>query len=169
MMNGFTESGITLNFPDTRWFRFQDLDVYKQLSGFNFKEMDACWYDTRQDKLYLIELKDFNDDDIKNKKNATNRIDNLIKKSLDSLQMILSYQQSRPLGAQLLQSNQIKVTQDTTLLFVSILNVLQSQEPDLSFIRERFKSKFRAYEKLFDLKSTVMSYTKAKSNFDFVI
>lgn len=42
-MAGFRESGVELDFPNGKWFRFYDLPSYRKLSGYNFKEVDACW------------------------------------------------------------------------------------------------------------------------------
>lgn len=41
-MSGFTESNITLNFPDANFFRFANCNGYTALSGNHFKEMDVC-------------------------------------------------------------------------------------------------------------------------------
>ena len=53
-----TESGITLNFPDNNYFRLGGCDGYKKIQN-NFSEMDACWYDQANDTLYIIELKNW--------------------------------------------------------------------------------------------------------------
>ena len=58
-MAGFTESGITLDFPTDNWFRFEKTEPHKSISCFNFKEMDACWIDYADGKFYAIELKDY--------------------------------------------------------------------------------------------------------------
>ena len=52
------ESGIILNFPDSNYFRLGDCDGYKKIQD-NFSEMDACWYDQANDTLYIIELKNW--------------------------------------------------------------------------------------------------------------
>ena len=61
-MAGFTESGITLDFPSESWFRLQQSKPYSDVSGFGFKEMDACFIETQDDGskiFFAIELKDF--------------------------------------------------------------------------------------------------------------
>lgn len=57
-MAGFRESGVELDFPNGKWFRFYDLPSYRKLSGYNFKEVDACWQPESRELFYLIELKD---------------------------------------------------------------------------------------------------------------
>lgn len=87
-MNGFTESGITLDFPTNKWFRFEKTDFYRTISGNHFKEIDACWLDVDNNIFYLIELKDYTSTNISEQ--VEMRINNLWKKSVDSLQMINS-------------------------------------------------------------------------------
>ena len=53
-----TESNITLNFPDNNYFRIQDCEGYKEIQH-NLKEMDACWFNNEENILYLIELKNW--------------------------------------------------------------------------------------------------------------
>ena len=43
-MAGFKESNITLDFPTAKWFRFEKSEPYAQLSGFDFKEMEAEYH-----------------------------------------------------------------------------------------------------------------------------
>nr|WP_321356675.1 hypothetical protein [uncultured Draconibacterium sp.] len=165
---GFTESNITLDFPDNKWFRFEDKSAYQQLSGFSFKEMDACWYDEANQTFYLIELKDFTSGNIENQENATGRVHNLLKKSIDSLQMVLAHQLTTDIGNELEQNMGYTIPTNTQLVFISIIDINQSQRSDLGFIRDTYKNKFKAYEKLFNLKSSVISYENAKQRFTWV-
>lgn len=49
---------LSLNFPDNNYFRLCDCDGYKEIQN-NFAEMDVCWYDQTNDTLYIIELKNW--------------------------------------------------------------------------------------------------------------
>lgn len=89
-MAGFRESGVELDFPNGKWFRFYDLPSYRKLSGYNFKEVDACWQPESRELFYLIELKDYSTGNALTKKNVESRIDEIVKKSVNSLQMTLS-------------------------------------------------------------------------------
>lgn len=89
-MAGFRESGVELDFPNGKWFRFCDLPSYRKLSGYNFKEVDACWQPESRELFYLIELKDYSTGNALTKKNVESRIDEIVKKSVNSLQMTLS-------------------------------------------------------------------------------
>ena len=105
-----SESEITLNFPDNNFFRFEGCKGYKDIQH-NFKEMDACWYEQEKDILYIIELKNWQNNDLDEesnpnissekiaeiKKNITQyRINNLLKKSIDSVSMFMSILLERP-------------------------------------------------------------------------
>lgn len=164
----YTESSITLDFPDDNCFRFQDCTIYKPLSGFKFKEMDACWMDVENLTLYIIELKDFNEGNIEDKEIAAKKIHELFKKSVDSLQMVLANHIATDHGKKLDQDLDFYLPRVKKMVFISILNIKESQKPDLNFIRDRYKLLFKAYENLFDLKSTVISYEKAKEKFTWV-
>lgn len=104
------EGSFTLNFPDSNYFRFESCQGYKDIQD-NFKEMDACWYDIANDILYLIELKDWKDgklveendpnfsvQQIQEMKRGISQyhIHNLVKKSIDSVSMIMSVLLGKP-------------------------------------------------------------------------
>jgi hypothetical protein len=96
-----TESSVTLNFPDNNYFRLCDCDGYKAIQN-NFAEMDACWYDQKEDKLYLVELKNWETNNLAEETDpnytyeqiqvmkdgiSNYRIRNLVKKSVDTYQL----------------------------------------------------------------------------------
>lgn len=56
----YCESGVQVNLADKPHFRFQDLKVYRQLSGRHVQEMDFCWL--ADDRLILLELKAYKDE-----------------------------------------------------------------------------------------------------------
>lgn len=105
-----TESGITLNFPDNNFFRFEDCQGYKEIQN-NFKEMDVCWYEQTTDTLYIIELKDWHDGKLIEENDPTissqkiiemkesiskSNINILVKKSIDSVSMFISILLGKP-------------------------------------------------------------------------
>lgn len=73
-MSGFKESGISLDFPTNSWFRFQDCNAFKHLSGNHFKEMDVCWLDRTDNTFYLIELKDYTETDPEEENTSEERV-----------------------------------------------------------------------------------------------
>jgi len=53
-----SDTGLDLILPDSNYFRFQDCGTYKSLSGKGgLKEMDVCWLDVSEPRLFVIELK----------------------------------------------------------------------------------------------------------------
>lgn len=100
-MAGFTESGITLNFPTDSWFRFEASKPYSDISGFSFKEMDACWLDDEHRVFYAIELKEYTAAGSLSAENAQARKWEIVKKSVDAMQMLLSAKYQNAFGKRL--------------------------------------------------------------------
>lgn len=166
-MSGFTESGMTLDFPDANYFRLQDCTGYKNISGFHFKEMDVCWYDTEKNIYWLIELKDFRVATL-NPSTQETRVWDMVKKAVDSLMMFKCVQHGYPYASTFscMQPLPIPVTQ---LNIITIVNCQPTQKPDVQLMNDVFKQKFQGYAKLFDIaRLSVMSYDSAKKHLPFV-
>lgn len=164
-MSGFAESGITLDFPTPTWFRFEDIGTYQGLSGFSFKEMDACWLDTTNNIFYLIELKDYTNANLQ-QGNSDRRISDLWKKSIDSLQMINSLLQGTAKGQQLQRDIQFSLPEGCVCKYLSIVKIQESQKAELQFINDQYKALFKSYASLFGvLNYSVLTYDSAKKYF----
>ena len=167
----FTESGITLDFPDANYFCFENCKGYKQLSGNHFKEMDACWFDSENKYLYLIELKDFTQANIsESTDNMDKRVWDLVKKSIDSCLM---------LNAILIQTNPATDLQNCmpqvfdrtySIKLFHIIHSTAEQKGGIQFLSDSFKKKFLPYKALFGIEnSSVVTYEQAKRFLDWVI
>lgn len=97
-MAGFTESGITLDFPTDSWFRLEKTEPHKSISCFHFKEMDICWVDYEHQKFYAIELKDYTAAGSLESANAADRKWKITKKVVDTMQMFLSAKYQNTFG-----------------------------------------------------------------------
>lgn len=177
-----TESSITLNFPDNNFFRFENCNGHKQLN--HIKEMDVCWYDKAEDILYIIELKNWEnnrlieEDDLtiskevidKNKKNISeHRVNELWKKSLDSVCMFTSILLKRPFSSEIQQCSPFTITAKTTIILLSIINWTEIDSTYISMINAAYKSKFNSYAKLFGIKTfLVLSKKQASNKFSWV-
>jgi hypothetical protein len=161
-MPGFTESNITLNFPDNNFFRFADCIGYKQLSGANFKEMDACWYEVGSNIYWLIELKDFTADFTAGI-SIESRVWDIVKKAVDSLQMFLSAKHSYPYGAkELLPCMPIAPNDATNIKVFTIVHCPTGKKADIQLLHNSFRTKFSPYAKLFGIASYgVLEHTQA--------
>lgn len=179
-----TESGITLNFPDNNFFRIGDCQGYKDIQN-NFAEMDACWYDSANDTLYIIELKDWKNNRL-NEENDPNysadeilqmktgisnyRIGNLLKKSIDTTCMFMSILLENQHGLNIQKCAPFSVTSDTKIVLLSIINWTDSESTYISNVNTQYKSKFNAYAKLFDIKTfLVLTKEKAAERFEWVV
>lgn len=159
-----SESNISLHFPDHRYFRFQDCEGYKKLSGYHFKEMDACWYDIEKNTCWLFELKDFSVA-VLEANTVKDKVLELMKKSVDSLAMITAIRHSYASATQLTTClpEDILIDHHTTLKFISIIHCSRSQRPNIQLLREQYKDRFKAYATLFNINTfTVMDYESAK-------
>ncbi len=176
-MPGFTESNIKLDFPDNNYFRLGDCDGYKAIQN-NFAEMDACWYDQEKDILYIIELKNwennhldeendpnYSPDKIRKMKEGIShhRIGNLLKKSIDTTCMFMSILLEKVNGSKIQQCSPFIITKNTTIILLSIINWTETDSTYISYINTQYKSKFNSYAKLFDIK-TFLVLTKDRAS-----
>ena len=178
-----TESGITLNFPDNNFFRFEKCNGYKDIQN-HFKEMDVCWYDQISDTLYIIELKDWGNftlteenepnasieeiEQIK-KKISKYRIDGLVKKSVDSVCMFTSILLKKPYSANIQACSPFEITNATKIKLLSIINWTSSDPTYIASVNSEYKSRFNSYAKLYDIKTfLVMSKSQAVERFDWI-
>jgi len=182
-MPGFTESNITLNFPDNNYFRLGDCDGYREIQN-NFAEMDVCWYDKTNDTLYIIELKDwknntlaeesdpnFTPDEIQKMKAGISnyRIGKLLKKSVDSTYMFMSILLSKVNGIKIQQCSPFEISNSTTIKLLSIINWTDIDSTYISNINTAYKSKFNSYAKLFGIKTfLVLSKEQASLKFSWI-
>lgn len=178
-----TESAITLNFPDENYFRLGDCEGYKAIQN-NFSEMDACWYDVSNDTLYIIELKNWENNSLKEENDISNsvekiqemkngisefRVRNLLKKSIDSTCMFMSILLEKRNGIKIQNCSPFIISTNTTIKLLSIINWTDFDYSYISNINTQYRSKFNSYAKLFDIKTfLVLPKNKAMEFFDWI-
>lgn len=178
-MQSITESGITLTFPDNNYFRFETCQGYKNIQD-NFKEMDVCWYDAVNNVLYIIELKQW--DNVLLEEQDTNfavekikeikegitkhRIQELFKKSLDSVSMFVSVLLNKPYSSKISACAPFSISHDTKIKVISIIDTAVSNSDYISSIHSKYKTYFKPYAKLFGI-STYIVMTKAQATQEF--
>lgn len=171
-----TESSITLNFPDNNYFRLGDCEGYKILQN-HFAEMDVCWYDSTKDILYLIELKNWENNRLVEESDpnsipekiqgmkegiSNHRITNLLKKSIDSTCMFMSILLGKDYGNKIRECSPFAITRRTTIKLLSIIHWTDADSTYIAHINTQYKSRFNSYAKLFDIK-TFLVLTKDKA------
>ena len=177
-----TESSITLNFPDNNFFRFEDCQGHRNLN--NIKEMDVCWYEQATDTLFIIELKNwennilieendptFSIEEIEKKKRSISnyRIEELWKKSVDSVCMFMSILLGKPYSVQIQACAPFHITQKTKIRLLSIINWTSSDPTYIAAINDKYKSKFKSYAKLYDITSYhVLTKAQASEIYNWV-
>jgi hypothetical protein len=161
----YTESGITLNFPDINYFCFEDCKGYTKYSGDNFKEMDAGWFDEKENTLYLIELKDFTKANLSEKESRTSRVWDLVKKSVDSCVMIRSAILGYNAGNEISKCLPINLSVNYKLKVFHILNIEEAQASYIGFINDDFRNKFKAYNDFFNVQGCAVITLKSAKKF----
>jgi hypothetical protein len=63
MKRSFREGRFTIELPEDRYFRFESCETYVGISGKDVKEMDFGWLDAGGDTLWLMEFKDYDQED----------------------------------------------------------------------------------------------------------
>lgn len=178
-----SESSITLNFPDNNYFRLCDCDGYKAIQNY-FAEMDVCWYDQTKDTLYIIELKDWDNNslDEESDPNCTPdeiqkirkgiskyRIDKLLKKSIDTTCMFMSILLGKENSIKIQQCSPFTISNETTIILLSIINWTDIDCTYISNINTEYKSKFNSYAKLFHIKTfLVLPKNKASELYTWI-
>jgi hypothetical protein len=176
----FTESEITLNFPDENYFCFENCTAYKDISNSGIKEMDAGWFDIKTKTLYLIELKDFSkagdfskvdDENGKGdkKETALGRAGGLVKKAADSTAMINSILLKTNWGKALQSNLPCSFDKSYKVWLISIIHINtadQNQTANLSLLNDKFNSFFKGYRQIFNIDfAAVLSHEQAKKKF----
>ena len=165
----YEESGITLDFPDERFFCFENCSGYTQYSGNYFKEMDAGWFDVANKTLYLIELKDFTLANIKDRANAETRVWDMVKKSIDSCAMLVSILINSTPANVIQPCLPIVFDKSYQIRLLHIVKSEQHQKADIQFLNDSFKIKFKAYKELFGVSSSmILTYEQAKRHYNFI-
>jgi len=161
-MQKFTESNITLDFPDANFFRFSSCSGYKVLSGNHFKEMDACWYDAKNNVYWLIELKDYSTASLTGRDTIQQKSSDIVKKAIDSICMFLSSKHCYSYAINLNHCFPFVPDDHTTFNVVTIVHCDKAQKPDIQLLNEQFKSKFKPYAALFGIaKYSVIEHSAA--------
>jgi hypothetical protein len=150
-MSRFTESNITLDFPDSNFFRFANCEGYTALSGNYFKEMDDCWYNANHNLYWFIELKDFSLATLTTFETIDQKTWEMVKKAIDSLCMFLASKHNYAYAANLNPCFPSIPNNSTCLKLITIVHCNESQKSDIQLLNERFKSKFKPYANLFGI------------------
>lgn len=163
-MPGFTESNITLDFPDENFFRFASCNGYTALSGYYFKEMDACWFDAATNTYWLVELKDFSLASLTTDETIEKKSLDIVKKAVDTLCMFLSSKHGYPYAVDHLnQCFPVPLPNDATQFkFITVIHCDTAQRDTVQLINEKFKNKFKPYAKLFGITHyTIVEHSRA--------
>lgn len=148
----YIESGLRVELPDDRHFRFSDLSAYKKRSGQNLKEMDFCWIHSSSGRLVLLEVRDYSEiaealsatDFIpKNDQPSPRRFQNLIDKITDSLLMILAVRLETEAGQELAAEIPAACRDHLPLQIVVALNFPPSLATHFAILKDALNARIR--------------------------
>lgn len=167
-MSGFTESSITLDFPTGSWFRFEKSQPYSSISGFHYKEMDACWVKDMgpgQSEFYAIELKDYKSAKFAEK--AETRVWDIVKKVVDTIQMFLSARHQYPFGKKLEAEKQVDLhTGVTKAMFLTVVDIKPEDSLLFSVMKDKCLNRLKGYQSVWnDLEIHILTKTQAQKHF----
>lgn len=57
-----SEGNLTVELPDNRYFRFEQCNTYSRVSAYGITEVDFVWMAERDDRIWIMELKDYGPD-----------------------------------------------------------------------------------------------------------
>ena len=168
-MASLVESGIILDFPTADWFRFEKKEPYASISGLGFKEMDACWCTTESDGnvVYAIELKDYSAVNALEQDNVKNRKNDIVKKCVDSLQMLLAACYQTDFGKKLeSEHGQNMHTLPIQLRLITIVNIPADKALMMQALKDECLKLLKPYQRVWtDVSVHVLTYEQAKKRF----
>jgi len=126
--------------------------------------MDIGWYNPGDDTLYLVELKDFTFKNIADKSIADAVVFDLVKKSVDSMSMIMAVKAGTSYSAFVRPCLPSSFNLSSSLIkIIHIINCPSDKEDSIQYIHDKFKEHFKAYQRLFDVQHcAVVSLRSAK-------
>lgn len=162
-MASLTESNISLHFPDSKYFRFENCEAHSKLSGNHFKEVDICWYETVENKYWLIELKDFSHANTGNENNIKSRVNNILKKAIDSFCVFLSAKHNYKYGKQICKCLPVSPDNSVKFKILTVVHCKEAQRVDIQLMNNLFRNKFKPYAVLFDIQDYgIIEHSRAK-------
>lgn len=166
-MPSIVESNITLDFPTASWFRFEKTDPYQPLSGLWFKEMDACWLDAANNIFYAIELKDYTESKNPDEHTIDHRRYDLLKKVVDTIQMVMSAKYQTEFGKELETIKGIDLhTSDLIYHYLIIVKEKEENMPMFQALKDNCRDMVKPYLTVWGhSRFSMMTYDNAKTKF----
>ena len=159
------ENGVSVSFPDNNYFQFGSCPAYLALKGQSVKEMDICWFDTKENVLWAVELKSFDNpanlkhiqSNLNDKNIVAGRIEELYKKSVHTLCML---ETDRSDTQSCIATG---MSSATKFRLVHLINVIPGQETFLSFMQDELRARLKPLLAIFNVESfSIIPYNIAK-------
>ncbi len=160
-MSVYQESGLQIILPEGDSFRFQDCPSYRTLSGQSLCEMDFCWWDTGENSLWLLEVKDYSRL-TPQQRLPDELLDKLINKATDSLLILASVWFGSLKGQQIcgdlpLSCRSFPERPKNIKIFFILKLTDQNIKLQLSPLRTRLRTKLIGRLSLFDISNVTLT------------
>lgn len=172
----YVESGLRVELPEGRHFRFSTLSSYRKRSGQNLKEMDFCWIHS-SGKLVLLEVRDYSEvaaalsvaDFIpESGKPSPYRFQDLIDKITDSLLMILAVRLETEAGKELAHELPAACRDHLPLQIVIACNLPPALTSHLAPLKDALNARIRGRCALADIpRITLLDYDRLTTHPSF--
>ncbi len=96
------EGNLAVELPDNRYFRFEQCDTYSRVSGYSITEADFVWMAEEDDRVWIMELKDYGPDSQGELDKALDSLRNQLPKNLvHAFLLVASVWSETPFGRRL--------------------------------------------------------------------
>lgn len=155
------ENGVQVQFMDSNYFEFAKCAAYTAMKAKGVKETDVCWFDVKNDTLWLIELKAFDNpanpkyqqQDLTIQEIVTHWLDELTTKSIHATAMLLTNRSN----TQSCVPHQ--VTTNTKIKIVHLVKVMKGQDEYLSPMQDVLRHNLKPYSAIFKIDNIgIISY-----------
>ncbi|MEH2336432.1 hypothetical protein [Nostoc sp.] len=157
----YEESGLRITLPDEHSFRLQDCSSYVNLKGNNLSEMDFGWWDSTNDTLSLLEIKDYSHL-TPLERLPDHLLEKLINKVTDSVMILASvwsgtlqgqnFYRELPVSCQVFPTHPKKIK----VFFIFKISDEIKIKQELTDIRDKLKNKMLGRLMLFDITNLVL-------------
>jgi hypothetical protein len=161
MSHIIAENGVQVQFMDSNYFEFEKCAAHIAIKSKGVKETDVCWFDVKNDTLWLIELKAFDNpanpkyqqQDLTIQERVTHWLDELTAKSIHATAMVLTNRSD----TQSCVPHQ--VTAKTKIKIVHLVKVMKGQDEYLMPMQDVLRRNLQPYSAIFKIDSiAIISY-----------
>jgi len=124
-----------------------------------------------EDKLYLIELKNWENNNLEEEKGPSfsvekiqqmkkgisgYRINNIVKKSVDTVAVFMAMLLGKTQATRIQDCSPFEITKNTKVILLSIINWTDADVTYIASVNTKYKEKFKSYGQLFGIQAYIV-------------